>query len=63
MNKNCKLCDGKYNFDSILIRECLNEPTIAFAGGSSKSDKDNCFRFCPVCGEKLTKENFGGKEI
>lgn len=63
MNKNCKLCDGRYDFDSILIRECLNETTIAFAGGSGKADESNRFRFCPACGEKLTKENFGEKEI
>lgn len=62
MNKNCKLCDGRYNFDSILIRECLNEPTIAFAGGSGKANESNRFRFCPACGEKLTKENFGEKK-
>ena len=63
MNKHCKLCDGKYNFDSILIKECLNETTIAFAGGSGKADNNNRFRYCPACGEKLTKENFGGREI
>ena len=63
MNKSCKLCDGKYNFDSILVRECLNKPTVAFAGGSSKANENNRFRFCPICGEKLTKENFGGREI
>lgn len=63
MNKNCRLCNGKYNFDSILIRECLNKPTIAFACGSGKADESNRFRFCPACGEKLTKENFGGKEV
>ena len=63
MNKICRLCNGKYNFDSILIRECLNKPTIAFAGGSGKADESNRFRFCPACGEKLTKENFGCKEV
>ena len=63
MNKSCILCNGKYNFDSILIKECLNETTIAFAGGSGKADNNNRFRYCPACGEKLTKENFGGREI
>ena len=56
MNKSCILCNGKYNFDSILIKECLNETTIAFAGGSGKADNNNHFRYCPACGEKLTKE-------
>ena len=64
MNKSCILCNGKYNFDSILIKECLNEITIAFAGGSGKANNNNNrFRYCPACGEKLTKENFGGREI
>ena len=63
MNKNCRLCNGKYNFDSILIKNVLNEPTIAFVGGSGKADSNNRFRYCPACGEKLTKENFSCREI
>lgn len=63
MNKYCRLCNGKYNFDGIIIRECFGEPTIAFTGGSGKANKTNRFKFCPACGEELTKENFGGKEI
>lgn len=43
MNKSCILCNGKYNFDSILIKECLNKTTIAFAGGSGKADNNNRF--------------------
>ena len=61
MNKLCKLCDGKYDFSSLEIIMCLNEISIAFAGGSRKADENRLFRFCPACGEKLTKENFSGK--
>lgn len=38
-----------------IIKECLNKTTIAFAGGSGKADNNNRFRYCPACGEKLTK--------
>lgn len=61
MNKLCKLCNGKYDFSSLKITKCLNEITIAFAGGSSKADENSRFKYCPACGEKLTKENFSDK--
>lgn len=60
MNKRCKLCDGHYNFDSLVIDEYGKEIRVAFTGGSGRANKDNCFRFCPACGERLTAENFGG---
>ena len=61
MNRLCKLCDGEYDFSSLEITKCLNEISIGFAGGSRKADNDSRFKFCPACGEKLTKENFGRK--
>ena len=61
MNKLCKLCDGRYDFSSIKITKCLNGMSIGFAGGSSKADKNSRFKFCPVCGEKLTTENFDNR--
>lgn len=63
MNKNCVLCNGKYNFDSIIIKNCLNEATIAFTGGNGRATQNNCFKFCPACGERLTADNFGGKDL
>lgn len=62
MNTTCKLCNGTYDFRSILFRDCFGEMGIAFAGGSGKADADNRFRFCPACGKELTKENFNGEE-
>ena len=59
MNKNCKLCDGKYDFRKLMIRN----GEISFVGHLSMCNSENKFRFCLVCGEKLTKENFNNKEI
>lgn len=59
MNNNCKLCDGKYDFRKLMI----NNGEIAFVGHLSMCNSENKFRFCPACGEKLTKENFSNKEI
>ena len=63
MNKLCKLCDDHYNFDSLVITEYGKEIRVAFTGGSGRANKDNCFKSCPACGEKLTEENFGGNQI
>lgn len=63
MNKNCRLCNGKYDFRMVQITKCLNETTIALSGHVNQANKENTFKFCPECGEKLTKENFDGKEI
>ena len=63
MNKNCKLCNGKYNFSTLKITKCLGETSIVFTGGSSKADDNNCFKYCPECGEKLSKENFESHNI
>lgn len=62
MNKKCKLCDEKYNFDSIFIKERSNNFTIAIVGGNEKVNENDRFKYCPVCGEKLTKENFDNNE-
>ena len=59
MNKHCKLCDGTYDFRKLMI----SNGEIAFVGHLSMCNIENKFRFCPACGEKLTKENFNNKEI
>ena len=59
MNKHCKLCDGTYDFRKLMI----SSGEISFVGHLDMCNSENNFQFCPACGEKLTKENFGGKEI
>lgn len=63
MNNNCKLCGGKYDFRMVKIDEYLDMTGIAFSGSKRQVNNDNCFRFCPKCGRKLTKEDFGGVDF
>lgn len=53
MNRLCILCNGNYNFDSILIKESCNNLMIAFAGGSGKANNSNRFKYYPNCGQLL----------
>ena len=53
MNKHCKLCDGTYDFRKLMI----SNGEIALVGHLSMCNIKNKFRYCPACGEKLTKEN------
>lgn len=62
-NNDCKLCGSKYDFRMVQIKECLNEMGISLSGHVNQVNKKNAFKFCPECGRKLTKENFGGHEI
>lgn len=63
MSNSCKLCNGNYDFRMVQIDECLNMTGIALSGSKRQVNDDNRFRFCPECGRKLTKENFGGIEF
>lgn len=63
MENNCKLCGGKYDFRMVKIDEYLNTTGIAFSGSKRQVNNDNRFRFCPNCGRKLTKEDFGGVDF
>lgn len=63
MNKNCKLCDGNYDFRMVLIGDTLGQTSVMFSSSKRSVNKQNAFNYCPVCGEKLTKENYGGFEL
>lgn len=56
-------CGGKYDFRMVQNDECLNMTGIALSGSKRQVNNDNRFRFCPKCGRKLTKENFGGVDF
>lgn len=60
---NCKLCATKYDFRMVQITKCLGTMGISLSGSVDQVHKENAFKFCPECGRKLKKENFGGKEI
>lgn len=60
---SCKLCGNKFDFRKVLITNSFGEYTISLAGHLSQCNSENKFKFCPECGMKLTKENFGGREI
>lgn len=63
MNKLCKLCDGHLDFRKFVIEESFGKMDIAFSGSLKQCNADNAFRFCPLCGKPLTKENFGNGEL
>lgn len=63
MNNNCKLCGGKYDFRMVKIDEYLDMTGIAFSGNKRQVNNESRFRFCPKCGRKLTKEDFGGVDF
>lgn len=63
IENNCKLCGSKYDFRMVKIGELFGEITISLSGSLRDVDSSNRFNFCPLCGRKLMKENYGGKEI
>lgn len=60
----CKLCDS-YKFGGIGFDFTFSpkSSSIFFAShtDSIKLSDDESFKFCPVCGKKLTEENFKSK--
>ena len=63
MNNKCILCDNGYDFRNIQVNEILGTVSIALASSLNSVSKNNDFNYCPVCGKKLTKNKFGGKEL
>lgn len=63
MKNNYRLCGSKYDFRMVQISNCLNEIGICLSGHVKQVNSINCFKFCPECGRKLTKDNFDGHEI
>ncbi len=61
MSSKCILCDNGYDFRKIQVNEILGTVGIALASSLNSVTKSNAFKYCPVCGKKLTKDNFGGK--
>lgn len=62
MNKNCKLCGGSFDFRKVQISEIFGEMQISFSSNSNNTNLDELFLYCPLCGEKLTKENYSFEE-
>lgn len=63
MSSKCILCDNGYDFRKIQVNEILGTVGIALASSLNSVTKSNAFKYCPVCGKKLTKDNFGGKQL
>ncbi len=53
----CKLCNGNFDFHRVQIEEVLGEITISFIHSVNKINPDNQFKFCPMCGRELAKED------
>ena len=47
----------------VQIDEYFNMIGIALSASKRQVNNDNRFIFCPKCGKKLTKENFGGVDF
>lgn len=63
MENSCKLCGSKYDFRMVKIGELFGETTICLSGSLSDVNSTNAFKYCPLCGRELTKENYDGHEI
>lgn len=63
MENNCKLCGSKYDFRMVQISKLFGEVGISLSGNLRQVNSTNAFKFCPVCGRELTKENFEGHKI
>ena len=55
---NCKLCNGNFNFSKVRICEILGKIGITFTPTSNEITWESTFKFCPLCGKKLTDEDF-----
>lgn len=62
-NSRCKLCNSTYDFRNVLITNNFGEYSVSLAANLKQCNSENKFKFCPECGRKITKENFGGHEI
>lgn len=63
MENNCKLCGSKYDFRMVQMSELFGETVISLSGHVNQIDRNNVFKFCPLCGRELTKENYGGHQF
>lgn len=59
----CNFCDN-FNFGSVGYDFAYGEkcPSIYFPGRVGDVAEDQRFKFCPVCGGKLTARHFGHDE-
>lgn len=55
----CKFCKD-YDFGSVGFDFIYDDkyPSIYFPGRVGNVPKNERFNYCPICGKKLTKENF-----
>lgn len=52
----CELCET-YDFRKIGIQRINETLSITLLSNLNKSNKDNCFKYCPMCGRKLESED------
>lgn len=55
---DCKLCNGNFNFSKVRISKILDEIEIIFIQNPNEVTWESMFKFCPLCGEELTDEDF-----
>lgn len=58
MSPFCKLCGGTFNFSKLQITKSYDGTIICLSSHINRLKEDEKFRFCPLCGEKLSDENF-----
>lgn len=54
----CKLCNGTFDFRKVQISEVFGELTITFTPYLNNTNAGTRFKYCPMCGRKLTKKDF-----
>ena len=55
---DCKLCNGNFDFRKVQINEILGETGISFTPRLNEITEEYMFKFCPLCGRKLTDKDF-----
>lgn len=63
VESECELCGSNYDFRMVEINNVLGSIGVVLTNNVRNANSDNCFRYCPRCGRKLTKENYGGNGV
>ena len=50
----CKLCNGGYDFRKVAVSDVLGVTSIVFKGNLNDNTGEMQFRYCPLCGNKLS---------
>lgn len=59
--QSCELCGRNYDFRKVQFCDLMGHSEVALSGGVIHMP-EKPFKYCPMCGRKLTDENFRGEQ-